>query len=70
MQEKGFDRSRLEFFPIGSRQNKLEGAEVMLGLDSPAPDPGAAAGVIERTARDGQAGLAAAHCHQRSGFDT
>ncbi len=50
MQEKGFDRSRLEFFPIGSRQNKLEGAEVMLGLDSPAPDPGAAAGVIERTA--------------------
>ena len=50
VQEKGFDRSRLEFFPIGSRQNKLDAGETMLALDTPAPDPGPAAGVIERTA--------------------
>ena len=50
MQEKGFDRSRLEFFPLGSRKNKLLADQVMLGPASPVPDPGPAAGIIERTA--------------------
>lgn len=49
MQEKGFDRSRLEFLPVGSRQNKLDIDDVMVDLETPAPDPGAAAEVIDRT---------------------
>ena len=47
VQEKGFDRSRLEFFPLGSRKNKLLADQVMLGPASPVPDPGPAAGIIE-----------------------
>lgn len=50
MQGKEFDRSRLEFLPIGSRQNELDIDDVMADLDKPAPHPGVAAGVIDRTA--------------------
>ena len=50
MQGEGFDRSRLEFLPVASRLSKLEIAEVAVGPETPVPDPGAAAEVLDRTA--------------------
>ena len=49
MRRKEFDRSRLEFLPVGSRRSKLELSEVAVDPGTPAPDPGAAAAVIDRT---------------------